>query len=235
VADQELAALVEATTLGTGDLLYAVVDPGGTPADRKITKANMQATMGPGISLLGAYPKAGRWNASSVDNSVDGTAIALVDEEERAAPLIVLRDGTIDRIGVKIDVTAGSAGSLIRLGIRNDNAGYPGATVVLDAGTVSGEVTTNVAITVSQALPAGLYWLTVTSQGAAGTQPKIQSAGIGSNRTTLVGALTQDSAMNPDWSNATAPIQTGVSGALPSSWTGTSRTSYWPLIAVRWA
>jgi hypothetical protein len=37
MADSELTDLTEATTLATTDLLYAVVDPAGTPLDRTAT------------------------------------------------------------------------------------------------------------------------------------------------------------------------------------------------------
>jgi hypothetical protein len=187
-------------------------------------------------SPFAAYPRTGRWSAPSLALSVDGAIIDLVDGRETASPLIVGYAGIIDRIGIKVATTAGSVGSVIRLGIRaDDGSGYPGATVLLDAGTVDSTSIADLAITVSHALPPGLYWLTCTSQGAAGTQPKVHSASIGSNRSAVIGATTQADASNPSWSNATPPVQTSISGALPSSWTGTSRASYWPLITVRWA
>jgi hypothetical protein len=45
VADSELADLTAATTLASTDLLYAVVDPAGTPLDRKVTIATLQAEL----------------------------------------------------------------------------------------------------------------------------------------------------------------------------------------------
>jgi hypothetical protein len=236
MASSELTDLTNAATLAQTDLVYAVVDPAGTPLDRKATIATLKTAVGwPGISTLAAYPRTGVWNGPSIDIAADATASALVDEQERAVPLIVLVAGTIDRIGVKTVGTVGSSGSVIRLGIRNDAGGYPGATVILDAGTVIGTANADLAITVSQALPAGIYWLTCTSQGAASTQPSVNSGPNGTARLTLTGNTSQAAVSNPNWSSATAPIQTGVSGALPSSWTGTSRASQWPLISVRWA
>jgi len=186
-------------------------------------------------SIFSAYPRTGVWHGPSIDVAADGAIIALVDGEERAVPFIVAAAGTIDRIGVKTSGTVGGTGSVIRLGIRNDASGYPGSTVVLDAGTVVGTANGDLNIAVSQALPAGLYWLTCTSQGGASPQPSVHSQPIGTNRLTIVGGTAQANIQNPAWSNATAPIQTSISGALPSSWTGTSRTSYYPLLAVRWA
>jgi hypothetical protein len=186
-------------------------------------------------SFFAAWPRTGIWHGPSINVDGDAGPQALVDEREVAVPFIVASPGTIDRIGVSISDTAGSTGSLLRLGIRANDNGYPGATVALDAGTVSGEVLTSVTITVSHAVTAGLHWLTVTSQGAAGTQPKLQSAGASVSRMQIHGHNSQGSLGNPDWFAAAVPSQTGVSGALPSSWTGTTRIAYYPVIAVRWA
>lgn len=41
MADEKLIAQAEATSLASTDILYVVVDPGGTPLSRKITKANL--------------------------------------------------------------------------------------------------------------------------------------------------------------------------------------------------
>jgi len=235
MADSELADLTEATSLAATDLLYAVVDPAGTPLDRKITAANLRAALGPGLSTFAAYPKTGRWNGPAINADADGSLIDLVNDQETAVPLIVAVAGTIDRIGFKVDTTVGSAGSVCRLGVRADNAGYPGATVVLDAGTVATESASDKTITVSQALPAGLYWLTITHQVAT-TPPKVSSVGnTSTSRINITGAIGIEYITNPYWGNAGPPVQTGVTGALPSSWTGTTKASYWPLIGVRWA
>ena len=39
---KKLSALTEATSVGVGDLVYVLVDPDGTPLDRKVTLANMR-------------------------------------------------------------------------------------------------------------------------------------------------------------------------------------------------
>lgn len=79
-------------------------------------------------------------------------------------PFFLAKDTTFDRIACNV-LTVSSSGSVVRLGIYNDNAGTPG-TLVLDAGTVVGDSGTGVkAITISQALTAGVYWLSACGQG----------------------------------------------------------------------
>lgn len=80
-----------------------------------------------------------------------------------AIPLVVVRDVTVDRIAVLVATAA--SGKSIRLGIYNDGTNlYPG-TLLLDAGTVSAATTGLKAITISQALTKGLYWLVLVSDG----------------------------------------------------------------------
>jgi hypothetical protein len=73
---------------------------------------------------------------------------------------------TVDRLQILTrNVFSGTA--VFRLGIYNDNGGVPN-TVLLDAGTVSATAaSTAYAITVSQAVTAGWYWLALNMQTAA--------------------------------------------------------------------
>lgn len=48
MADSKLTALAAATSVATTDILYAVTTPGGTPASKKITVANLMISMGLG-------------------------------------------------------------------------------------------------------------------------------------------------------------------------------------------
>uniref|UniRef100_A0A6M3LUE7 Uncharacterized protein n=1 Tax=viral metagenome TaxID=1070528 RepID=A0A6M3LUE7_9ZZZZ len=74
-----------------------------------------------------------------------------------AMPFIVARDMTIDRLA--IDITTASDSQTARLGIYNNGTNcYPG-TLLLDGGTVSLTSTGTVAVTISQALSKGLYWV----------------------------------------------------------------------------
>ena len=79
---------------------------------------------------------------------------------------ILLSACSLDRIGV--EVTAGAANSLCRLGIYTDDKGYPGA-LLLDAGTVSGASIAVLEITIDQAIGGGLYWLAYKAEVGAPT------------------------------------------------------------------
>jgi hypothetical protein len=75
---------------------------------------------------------------------------------------------TLDRINISTRNTfAGTA--TVRLGIYNDNGGIP-STVLLDAGTLSATAASTIyAITISQTITAGWYWLAFNNQTAATT------------------------------------------------------------------
>ena len=82
-----------------------------------------------------------------------------------ASPLWIPRAITADRLAIQVS-TAGASGKAARLGIYNDGTNlYPG-TLLLDAGTVAVDSTGVKAITISQALTKGLYWVVVVSNGA---------------------------------------------------------------------
>lgn len=84
-------------------------------------------------------------------------------------PFYVDVTATFDRIACYITVN-GSAGSVVRMGIYNDNAGVPG-TVLLDAGTVATDAGAAAikAITINQQLTPGIYWTAIVAQTAAPT------------------------------------------------------------------
>jgi hypothetical protein len=106
-----------------------------------------------------------------------GTQNQFSEATEMATPFWVGANITVDRIGVWIGSVLGTVGAVGRLGIRNYNASAPATpgTLLLDGGTF--DATTNASslktVTVSQALTVGVYWLTYTAQGGAGTRPGI--------------------------------------------------------------
>ena len=104
-----------------------------------------------------------------------GTSNTLGNTSCRSIPVYFTNNVTLSRIGAEI-TSAGNAGSLLRLGIYNDNgSGYPGS-LLIDAGTIDGTSVAVQEITISQAVTAGLYWLCATVQGAATTQPTVRTA-----------------------------------------------------------
>jgi hypothetical protein len=88
-----------------------------------------------------------------------------------ATPIFIAITHTFDQIAVNVS-TAGAGA--IRLGIYNDNgSGYP-STLLAAYGTVSVGVAAQVAITISQQLTPGQYWLAALSETT--TDPVVTAA-----------------------------------------------------------
>jgi hypothetical protein len=105
--------------------------------------------------------------------------------------------------------TAGEAGSTLRLGLYADTGGpYPGALIV-DAGTVSVASSGAKTITISQSLPAGVYWLAGVIQNAPTTPPVM--SGIGGN---VPGVAATSTALS---NNSAGYNSDSQSGALPGT------------------
>jgi hypothetical protein len=101
----------------------------------------------------------------------------------------------------------------VRLGIYNNDSttGKP-STVVLDAGTVScTAASTTYAITISQSLSEGWYWLAFCTQGAASTNTFIGAA----TAFGLQNVRVQSSFSNPVTSGAFT--ESSVSGAFATA------------------
>jgi hypothetical protein len=97
-----------------------------------------------------------RWYSSAIVPFTAST-IALAKDQQRAMPFIVSKTITLDRIASEITI-AGSAGSLVRLGIYDDVNGIP-TNLISDAGTIAGDSATFQSITINQTLSPGLYHL----------------------------------------------------------------------------
>ncbi len=135
----------------------------------------------------------------------------------RLVPWLVPNAVTISKIGAEI-TSAGDAGSKLRIGIYSDTGtGYPGA-LLLDAGQIAGDSATVQEISISQLLPAGLYWVGAVVQSVVTTQPTIRCQNA------------------PGWFNGNIRLgtslpaanlstygfaQTGVTGALSGPFTST--------------
>ena len=143
------------------------------------------------------------------------TTAVMVNGEEWAVPWSTVRPLSIARIGAVVR-GAGSAGALVRLGVRADDGdAFPGA-LLLDAGTIDGTSVASQEITLGSALllPPGDYWTTAVSQGA--TTPATVECVNNAMDTVASGAIPTANG---------APVgyrQTGVTGALSSAWSGTT-------------
>lgn len=67
MADAKVTALTETTSPATSDLVYVVTTPGGTPASKKCTIANLKTAMGAPVALAsGSYTRsAGTYTTTS--------------------------------------------------------------------------------------------------------------------------------------------------------------------------
>ena len=156
--------------------------------------------------------KSGSYYAARAYASTTG---ATVLDRINTSAFVVDEYVTIDRIGVEV-TTVGAAGALVRLGIYSDDgASYPGG-LLLDAGTVDSAASTGFKeLVISQALPKGVYWLAAVSQSATCTL-RLHSpvAQVGTSN-----ALTVSQNILSGWQ------QTGVSGALPATFSTTQNPS----------
>lgn len=130
---------------------------------------------------------------------------------------------TLDDMGVQV-TSAGGAGSVCRVGVyQDDGTGYPGD-LLFDAGTIdttstgTRTVAANGAGAISEVVTRGLYWLACVAQTSAPAQWMVRSHDGGGGLLAPVGAAdVADIA-----SGRTAWSQTGVSGALPATFTATA-------------
>ncbi len=74
MADSKLADLTEATTVASDDIFYTVADPGGTPTDKKVTKANLlkDEVKGPATNTDGKVPQ---WDGANSKLLKDGLTV----------------------------------------------------------------------------------------------------------------------------------------------------------------
>lgn len=167
--------------------------------------------------------------ASNASSSTPGEA------QEQGHP-VFLWPGTLDTIGAEVVTTAGSAGAVLRFGIRGSafpggRSHMPTAAVLLDAGTVSAETTGFKSVAISfRIMVPGIYWLTCTVQGAATTRPTMRFRSASTSLPVQTGSTT------PDLGNNNAVpllINTSVTGALPAT-AGYTQVASAPSVAVRY-
>jgi hypothetical protein len=133
---------------------------------------------------------------------------------------IWLEAGTLDRLAQQSFSTA--AGESVRLGIYSDNGtGRPGP-LLIDGGSIDLSAGTGIkTVTISQAVARGLYWLAVVRQGGnTSTILTIDSAGAGRIVIPSMGTAGTNLYDAPG-----GFIMTGVTGALPGTFTGSVMTA----------
>lgn len=142
---------------------------------------------------------------------------------------------SIDRLSFYVS-TVGEAGSVLRLGIRADADGSPGAAVV-DVSTATSVGTGWKDVTVSRVHPGGILWVSWVSQAWTTTGPTIESSQAnGVQFSTFYGPTIIPAAHRTalDFAAGNQPIvgyQDGVTGALGSTFTNAA-TSGQRLLSV---
>jgi hypothetical protein len=154
----------------------------------------------------------GSWY-TPIGGSLSGSALA--ESVEYAFPFVAGASTTITRIAIAV-LNAGSAHSVVRLGVRRDSEGLPG-TLLVDAGTVDTTSVGSKSTTISAPVVGGnRYWLTATTQGAA-TNPAVLQISSGANSTTIGWGDPYNSLTK---SGVGYAASTPVTGFLPTNVTG---------------
>lgn len=218
-ADSRLSDSRAPSGTASGDLTGTY--PGPTVAAGAITAAKLAAAARANVHGF----VSGDWHQPG---SGSGTPSAILGVgTERLAAYWVPVAATLTGLAVEV-TTAGEAGSLFRLIARSDDGsgstfGAPGkpSTLLVDAGTVAGDGATGVRTVtgLSAAIAAGGRWIWIGGavQTVTTTQPTLRTIG------TPLYALTMGSATPTVLSAAYAGYsQTGVTGAAPGSFTGST-------------
>jgi hypothetical protein len=143
----------------------------------------------------------------------------------RLVPFYVPESTTFTRIAVR--VATGVGGSTYRLGIYSSNSSNFPSSLVLDAGTASTSGSGNFAITISETLSAGLYWLAGVHQTNQGTGLAVRGSTTGVFAAFLPsGTVSGGIDVNP----STCFTVASVTGALPSTVSSPSVSSGGPVI-----
>jgi hypothetical protein len=161
------------------------------------------------------YPPSGNVIVLPVLAGVGSSQTLLsVDQTVYYLPFLITATKTLTAIAARV-TTAGSVGSVTRMGIFADNAGVPGS-VLLDAGTVastSSSATISIG-SLSLSLAPGLYWAGICSQGAPATKPTFL-ANNASGIETLGVVSVADFVAN--FRSVIGRTQTGVSGSFATA------------------
>lgn len=192
--DSDLTAIAALTTTTFGRALLETADAAAARTALAIAPIQPSYTVGEYYAVRGAVSGAG--------------AGAPTLNRVHYLPLLVNKTTTFDRIASYI-TAAGSAGAVDRMGIYSDDgAGKPG-TLILGAGTVATDTGANSirAITISQQLTPGFYWVAIVAQVAAAPNH---------NR---IAPFTEGGFLNANL-NGNVLVQDSMTGALASNPSG---------------
>ena len=183
--------------------------------------AAINAAMGTLAQSAPGYYYSTASSATSTSTRSDGVLYA--------SPVYIPRICILDRIGMEVTV-AGSANSVLRLGVYASNSyGQPGARM-LDAGTIDGTSATYQEIAIALTIPSpGWYWVAAAPQGSPSpTQPTMRvstgnTAGMGWSTASVISS----------GSGSTGYNNNSVAGALPDPFTISGASGTIPRVIVR--
>lgn len=169
--------------------------------------------------LTGRWAMAGRGTSNTLRGTSQGTMYLV--------PLRIRQDKPLDLIGVEI-TTAGTGSTVYRMGIYlPDESGMP-ATLLEDAGTVTGLALGNVTVASAATPTSDLVYVAVVAQTVTGTPALRAFADM--DEVILATAFPTSGAAQACY------FQSAVTGALPATLTPSSlgTTTNAPLIGVRY-
>lgn len=145
----------------------------------------------------------------------------------RLTPFIVKGTLTIARLGSEVTVV-GDAASTVRLCIYADSGGATPGPLVLDAGSISGNSATVQEIVLASpvVLSAGVYWVGGVLQNVTTTQPTVRIIPLQGPATVIAAGTSMPAA----GVTANSLFMSGVSGALPATFTPTGTTAGAPRV-----
>lgn len=144
-----------------------------------------------------------------------GAKAAMTNQRMVALPYVIPPGRTIAKLRLNVG-TVGEANSVIRLGVYQDDYGWP-AGIGVDGGTVAGDSLgfKNVTgLTVAPTCPTGILWVVSCCQAAPTTPPQIFTVGNANGFRPIVG----DTNSFMDGANYGFIYGAGGATTLPSSW-----------------
>lgn len=164
MADTKVSALTEDTAPGSDSLVYTVDAPGGTPASRRVTLANLYKGLVAALSSIGGLTPA----ANKLAYYTSSSAAALTDLSAFGRTLIDDADAEAARATLGVDGEVTFAASRI-IGSESGDSAYKGMTAAQAMGVLSGANLNMADATLQRPLIQDPSWERATPSSATNT------------------------------------------------------------------